>query len=397
VSRNKRISARESRVGSSRSQPSPAPHRHRRLGLCLALLGVIVVGAIYHQHHYRELARSDYARARELLSEDPIRSEKFAERAVMNAGGNYPEAQLLRCRALAATGQWDAALGGAFLIKDFSTCDAADVLALGEAALNAGEWNLAEQVLDEAADKSGTAQSRAMELLVRLDLRFQRPDDALRRCRTWQRSVPDEPLPWVISGNMEAAAMNLGAAIADYREALRRSPASDLNATARSSLAKLLVHAGDTAAARREFDLLLASGPLDEKLQLSYAQLLRLEGRNADALTLLDRNIAEFGGSPEALKLRGILYLDEGRLEPALRDLKEAVRGNPFDIAAQHKLGQAHLQSGDPASAQPHLDKSRQMSDALLRLSELEELLRQEPSNAEFQRELKSLHAILGR
>ena len=281
--------------------PNSAPPRvvvkgrfsYRRILLWLAIVSGIVVATIYFTDGSFRSARSDYARAREFLSHDPARSERLAERAVLNARGNYPEAQLLQCRALAAMGQWDAALGGLSLIKDFSTCDAADLLALGEVAMQAGKLMLAEASLVEAAKMSGAAATRAMELLVSLDLQFGRRDAALKRCREWQSAAPLAPRPWALAGDIESSSANLGAAIDDYREALRRAPDSQLATEVRSSLAQSLIHNGDTNAARTEFDFLLASGPLTGKLSLSYSQLLRMEGRHTEALAEVDRQISE--------------------------------------------------------------------------------------------------------
>lgn len=385
--------------------PSSAPSRvvvkgrfsYRRILLWLAIVGGLAVAMIYLTDGSFRSARSDYVRAREFLPHDPARSERMAERAVLTARGNYPEAQLLQCRALVALEQWDAALGGLSLIKDFSTCDAADLLALGEEAIQAGKLMLAEASLIEAAKMPGATAARAMELLVSLDLQLGRRDRALKRCREWQSAVPLVARPWALAGDIESSAANLGAAIDDYREALRRAPDSQLAMEVRSSLAQSLIHSGDTNAARTEFEFLLASGPLTGKLSLSYSQLLRMEGRHKEALAEVDRQISGAGATAEALKLRGILSLDEGKLDSAISDLKESVRRNPFDIGAQHKLGQAYLQSGDPDSAKPHLDKSQKMIEATFRLSELQDQLQDDPDNSDLQKELKSLNKILGR
>jgi tetratricopeptide (TPR) repeat protein len=365
--------------------------------LWVAIVGAIAVPAIYFLDGGFQSARSDYVRAREFLSQDPARSERFAERAVLNAGGDYPEAQLLQCRALAATGQWDAALGGFSLIKNFSTCDAADLVALGEAALHVSQWKLASMSLEEAAKKPGTDSARAIELLVSLDLRFGHRDVALKRCREWQRTAPLASRPWALAGDIESLTANFGTAIGDYREALRRAPDPQSAMELRATLAQSLIHNGDTSAARKEFEILLASGPLTSKASLGYSQLLRMEGRQAEALEVLDRQISQTGATAESLKLRGILYLDDGKLELAIKDLKESVRSNPFDIGAQHKLGQAYLQSGDPDSAKPYLEKSQKMIEATFRIPELHDLLRERPNQPELQEELKSLNKIMGR
>ncbi len=397
MSRSKRSSRDNRPAHRASGKPSLTTRRYGMKVLGLTLLGLGLCSFLYYQYSSRLAARADYVRARELLAQDPREAERLAELAVDNAGGNYPAAQLLRCRALAMTGEWEAALGCFSLIRDFKTCDATDLLALGESALQAGEWKVATESLAASLAKPGTHASRARELLIRLDLQFRRPEDALRRCREWQVAEPNAALPWEISGDINTSRINFASAMHDYRQALQRSPAPALQTEIRSSLAQLLVHTGESVAARREFDKLIDAAPLTGKLQLSYAQLLRTEGRNLDALAEIDQHILRNGPSSESLKLRGIIHLDEGHVSEAVRDLKDSVKANPFDIGAQHKLAQAYLQSGDPAAAQPHSDASRKLTDATYRISEVEEQLNRDPSNSKLQRELASLRAILGR
>jgi tetratricopeptide (TPR) repeat protein len=362
-------------------------------GSAVALIG-IAAGVYYWTS---EDPRTYHEQAQALLDQDPAKAEQLAALAVMKAGGNFPEAQLLQSRALAATGQWAEALGGFAMIKDTTRCDPALLLDLGQHAFSSGEWKLAEMALQAAARSPGPAQSPALERLVELQLKFDLTDEALAQCRAWQRTIPDAALPWAISGDIEASRMNLGAAIADYREALKRSPSPAIEAKVRPSLAQLFVHTGDAAAARIQFDHLMKSGPLTGKNQLSHVQLLRLEGRTDEGLAEIDKYLATEPATAEALKWRGILRFDAGRLDDALDDLKRSVELGPFDIAARHKLAQLYIQSGNAKAAQPHLEKARQMSDAADRIPELQSRLRADPENSDLLRELKKMMSLVGR
>jgi tetratricopeptide (TPR) repeat protein len=397
VSRSKRSSRENRPANRAPGKPSLRTRRYGMKALGLTLLGLGLCSLLFYQYSSRLTARADYLRARESLVHDPREAERLAELAVDNAGGNYPEAQLLRCRALAMTGEWEATLGCFSLIRDFKTCAPQELVELGESAVQAGQWKVAEESLVASLAKPGSHTSRACELLIRLDLRFRRTEDALQRCREWQVAEPMAALPWAISGDINTSRIDFASAMHDYRQALQRSPSPALQTEIRSSLAQLLIHTGETVAARREFDKLLDAGPLTGKLQLSYAQLLRTEGRNIDALAEIDQHVSRNGPSAESLKLRGIIHLDEGHVSEAVRDLKDSVKANPFDIGAQHKLAQAYLQSGDPAAAQPHSDASRKLTAATYRISEVEEQLIGDPSNSKLQGELASLRAILGK
>lgn len=337
-----------------------------------------------------------YVRARNLLSQHPSQCEQLADRAIMKAGGNYPEAQLLQCQALAALGEWDAALGGFSLIKDTTRCSPEALVDLGEQALEAQQLQLADRVL-QAARLRGPAFSRATELLVRLKLQLRLNNDVLELCREWQAAAPAAALPWAVAAEIEVSKFELGEAIADYQAALRRSPSSDLEKSMRASLANLLVHTGSVAAARTQFDKLLEYGSVRGNVQLDYVRLLRLEGRFDEALAEIKRHLIENGTSSEALKQRGLIQLDLGQLDEAIADLKGAVDGNEFDIGAHHLLAQAYIRQGEPNLAQPHLEKSRRLTEATFRISELNELLLTDPTNAEWARELKALKKALGR
>ena len=372
----------------------PTRRSGRRKWIILALL-ITIVAASWVWSSFSSSA--DLAQARRLLPTDPAAAEQMAERAVISAGGNFPDAQLVQCRALAAMGQWDAALGGMSLIKKPSLCNPDELLDLGRQAMQAGQWQLAEISLQSATARESDALSGAFELLVQLQLRFQRPGEALELCREWKRRVPDAAMPWAITGDRAMASVDFGSSIADYREALRRHPAQDLENSVRSSLVQVLVLSGDVPAARREFDLIMKSRPLAGKVQLAYVQLLRLEGRLDEGLVEIEQYLAKSGKNSESLRLRGILLLDVGKPELAVAELKQSVALNPYDIGAHHKLAQAYQQIGDPGSAKPHLERAQKLTDATYRIGEVQQRVRAEPTNAEAIQELKELNAVLGR
>lgn len=341
------------------------PGRLAALGLCV--VGLFAAGTVWLKSSQ---SRAQYQQATTILETDPAQAEKLAESAIAEAWGDYPEAQLLQCRALAALGQWHMALGAFSLIKDTSKCDPAFLFDLGEKSFKNGEWKLAELALQATARRAGTMQTQALDLLIQLHLKFHHLPEVLVLCREWQRVDPEAALPWAIVGDLEASAVELGPAISDYREALRRSPPADLARKIRSSLVRLLVLTGDTVAARREFDVVLKTTSLAPADQLIYAQLLRLEGRSEEALKEIDSYIARSGADSESLKQRGIIHLDAGRLEQALADLKESVQMDPRDIGAQYKLAQVYTRLGNDEAARPHREEARRLSEAAERASE---------------------------
>lgn len=392
MSRPKSMSAKPSR--SAADKPSGFLRHRRKWWIGILALAVLPIGLYFA---FRENARVYYLQAKDRFPGNPAKAEELAEIAIQAAGGQYPAAQLLQCQALAAMGEWTAVYGGLSLIKDPSQCEPSEWLDLGQRAMSATEWAVAEMSLLAAASRESPSQSRAMELWTQMTVQFQRQAEALAQCQTWQRQFPAAAMPWLLAADLHASGFQLADAIADYREALRRSPDHEVEVRIRSSLVRLLVLTGDRSAAPAEFDWLRKQDALTGPVRLSLAQFLRMEGKTDEGLDEIRTYIDSHGASAESLKLRGMLQLDAGQLEAATEDLTTSVKLNPFDIGAQHMLGQALLQAGKPDRAKPHLEKARRMTEATDRISELESQLKKEPGNLESLRELKVQQAILGR
>ena len=75
----------------------PTRKTGRRKWIILAMLiTMITAGWVWSSF----TSSADLAQARQLLPTDPAAAEQMAERAVISAGGNFPDAQLVQCRAL---------------------------------------------------------------------------------------------------------------------------------------------------------------------------------------------------------------------------------------------------------------------------------------------------------
>jgi hypothetical protein len=74
--------------------------RRRTVWVISAVVGTIVVlfGVFESSYSY-------YWQAQRSLLQNPSMCVELADRAIMKAGGDYPQAQLLQCQALAALGE----------------------------------------------------------------------------------------------------------------------------------------------------------------------------------------------------------------------------------------------------------------------------------------------------
>lgn len=363
-----------------------------RIWLLIAGLAVLICGLWFW---FSESPQSYYARGQAVLEQQPAKAEELARLAIEVSGGDFPAAQLLQCRALAATNQWDAALGGFSLIRDTGKCDPVDLADLGTKAFASQQFQLGEMAL-EAARRSEHPPARVFELLVPWRLQQRELTEALEMCRVWQEVNRNDPRAWAIAGDLEATNLNLSAAISDYREALRHTPAPDIEIHVRSALVQLYADIGDVAAAREHLDIVLKTGLADKNVQLKAVEVLRMEGKLDEAIREINRYLEKDGKSAEALKQRGILYLDQGEYSSAIRDLKQAVGENPFDKAAHIKLAQAYVRSGQQELAEPHFEKHRRLTAATNRILELNGQLERDPHNELLKQQLKELGREIG-
>lgn len=337
-----------------------------------------------------------FTQAHAALKLRPAEADRLAQLAIEQAGGDFPAAQLLQCRALAATNQWDAALGGFSLIKNPASCDPEDLVALAEIAFKSHKFQLGEMAL-MAALSTERPSPRVFELLVPRFLQSGQPGEALLLCRRWQKANSKDPSAWSTAADLETQNFALGAAIGDYNEALRLDPAPELERHIRSALVQLLADTGDFAGARKQLDLVLKFGSPEKAVRLKSIQILRMEGKRKEALREIEDYIQQVEKSPEVLKQRGILSLDLGDIPSAIRDLKQVVAENDFDKDAHFKLAQAYIRSGHQELAQPHLDRNRQLTEATTKILEVEDQLRTNPDNAALRTQLDGLYKQIGR
>jgi Flp pilus assembly protein TadD len=334
--------------------------------------------------------------AQELFPTHPERAEQLLEHSVAAAGGEYPAAQLLRCRALGATGRWDEATGLFSLIEDKSACEPQELVRLAQEAHRAHAETLAEMALD-AANRPGPEQAGVLRQLISLQLERASSDAALAYCRQLERVSPADPFPWQAEGRLQQQRKEALAAVHAYREALRRKPGQRQELEIRMELAGLLIDSGDLTEAREEMNRLLANPAAAEAVRMKDAYLLRLEGHPREALAKVQRVLADAPSAAGALMLRGILHLDQGQFALAADDLSEVVAAQPFNKEAHYKLGQAYLKLNRPQEAEQHLETSNRLTDLSLEILALEPHLSRDRASRELVSRLADLYEQVGR
>ncbi|MCZ8131853.1 MAG: tetratricopeptide repeat protein [Steroidobacteraceae bacterium] len=103
---------------------------------------------------------------------------------------------------------------------------------------------------------------------------------------------------------------------------------------------RLLLERGEADLAAAQFDEFVAQAPEYRIVATAgRAQVLAEEGRSADALALLDRALAAYPGQDELRYARAFVLEREGRVDAAIRELREVLKQRPEDPSAQNALG----------------------------------------------------------
>lgn len=376
-----------------RGKAAAPPGKKRRHWVWVVLALTVCAGLLFWR---QGRAQRLFDEAQAQFKTDPQQAERLLEQSVAAAGGNFPQAQLLRCRALGATSRWDEALGLFSLIEDATQCEQAELLRLAQEAERAGVEALALRALG-AADRTGPNEAAVLRRLIRLELKAGSQADVLEQCRRLEPLAPDDPTPWRLEGQILQQRKESLAAVRAYREALRRNPDEQQELAIRVELVGPLIDAGELAAARQEMDRLLAHPAAAEGVRMKDANLLRLEGRTREALAQIDRVLAKSPGLAGALMLRGMLYFDLGRYAEAAADLARVAAAEPNNKEARYKLGQAYLKLNRPAEAEQQLAASQRLTDAEIEILQLQPRLRQNLADRALIERLAKLYDEVGR
>ncbi len=98
---------------------------------------------------------------------------------------------------------------------------------------------------------------------------------------------------------------------------------------------------------------------------MNYAQLLRLDGKFAEAYVAIQGYLARNKESMPAIMLRGVILLDQQHYQLAADDLAAVIADSPNNKEAQYKLAMALRGLNRLDEATNHLNISRQLTNQL--------------------------------
>ena len=341
-------------------------------------------------------ATSDACReAEKLLATNPNQAAAILEQAVMNAGGNAPNAQLLWTRALIRARRPDEALGCFSLITSPSAVDHGQLLILAEEATASGDFLLARLVLEAIPEKS-KARADALERLITV---YQQLGDAAS-AKTMAEELnvlqPQNSAGWLAIAQFQEQQMEPHAALRSYQQILKHERDEEQRRPALQSVVRILVLLGEREDARKYFDELSDNGRLEPDDQLNEVLLLRLEGETESAWQKINSFMATSSGNVQGREIRGTLAFGRGDTEAALKDFQTVVNEQPANKQSHYKLAQALIRLDRKQEAQEHLERNRELTEISARVLQLQS--RSETGQAEADRlgELANAYEKLG-
>lgn len=353
--------------------PESSPQRGYWL---LVVLGLLVLALLVGWRMSRRPdAQSLFELAEATYATDPARSESLARQAAEAHGGHFADAELLLCCALGKRNAWrqvETTLARIELAEGSGSL----LLELGRNALAANQAETALSVLQQARERSGPEQVEALILLAGLFQSTGRFGEMISLFEELTRVSPDDPRWWRQLG---AAYVGLDdpRAVAVYRDALQQQLPHDHALAMRYKLIERLIFLGAAADARSELERLEAvlssaegsmSPSQQARVDVYRARVLRLEGRPAEALVVLDQTLAELGDIPELIRLRGMLLLDVGDLKNAALELGRAASRLPHDEVVHFKLAEVYRRQGAAALAAHHRQEYERVHKAGLEI-----------------------------
>ncbi len=224
-------------------------------------------------------------------------------------------------------------------------------VALAELELSQNRNAEAEQLLREVIEiDPGTIVHRLR--MARLQFALKRPADAEKTLREAIRKWPQEDAPKLALVQMLASSSGAAAAQAELERMLQTK---DYAPSSRIVLAEQLTRFGAADKAERVFREIVAAEdtrPAGLSARNRLAALIADRGDTDAALKLIEEVLAASPRDADALALRGNIALARGDVRGAITDLRTVLRDQPGATNVLRALARAHRQNGEPGLAE---------------------------------------------
>jgi Flp pilus assembly protein TadD len=225
-----------------------------------------------------------------------------------------------------------------------------ELCAEGVAAMERGNWQQAEIVLEQAIEMTPN-DAAARRYLAEVLWRRGVVDDAMTQMRAAAELDPEDAELAVRAGEMSLAINMFDAALSHADAAIRLDPKQ---ANAWALRGRVFRHMNQNDRAMADWQRAIELSPNDVNVLLDVAVLYRERGQSARALAALHHllDIYPPGEEPQAaLMLEGLALLDLQRPHQAVNSLLAAARRGPPNAEVLYRLAQAQWGAGRYADA----------------------------------------------
>jgi tetratricopeptide (TPR) repeat protein len=316
----------------------------------------------------------------------------FTGRHIQERGVLDPAAHLLSAEALAASGRVEGALkvlGDLAALQDGRFRGPAWAAAARIRARTDPAQALAELEREIRTAGVDLAQLGLVETLVDLELRNGRAADAARRVDALASQHPDSPYLQALRGRVALAAGQRDAAAQAFARALalraddplalsglallqreqgdlakatetmkKARDAAPENTDYAYMAARLVLEAGDRAAARREYEKVVIAHPDSAAAANDLAFLLAEESSDLAAAQRHAERAVRLQPSAETLDTLGFVKLRQGAAEEAVGLFERALARNAGYATARYHLALALIEKGEPVAARKALEEA---------------------------------------
>ena len=347
--------------------PTPGDIRWRQRRNALALIVVGGIGVIVWRHY---VTRPDYRLAR---GQDAIKAmdwdsvQAFATRLEDNGHPNH--AHFLRGESHFARHRPDLALSEFNQIQDAGPLRLQAAAHSGRCLIDLGNLSEAARVLTFViGEQPDNVEAHRGLAVIAYDLG--QSSTAVDHLEAVARLDPVDARPHRLIGLIYKDMAQYEKAATAYREALTRKLPPKVAGEVYLELAEVLVRLAQFSEGLEALD---ADVPLESVPSRSVirAECLRGLGRRQEAAELLDR-VSVRTSTAEMYRVRGQLYLDEGKSVDAVRVFEQAAALAPVEYQVHYLLAQAYSAAGRQAEAAKTLARAEDLRkdfDLMTRLS----------------------------
>ena len=370
----------ETSVNAESPVAAASPRMRRTPGWALWLIAVlaVAVAAAGGMYWHRQRAPRCFARALQALDAGRLEEAARALEGLGDAAAYAPHRHFLRGALLLGKKQYYGALDEFGHSVDHPELRLQTLTLSGQAAYEAVHLQDAIGLLRQATDMDADWLP-ALRWLASACYDLGLTDDAVRHLTRIAELDSDDPRPHRLMGLMYKDFENYPAAVAHYRESLRRDPQQ-------SQRDRIVLELAECEIKLRQFDSALATLEACTPCADRWAQAAECQyglDRRNEARLLLDQALRREPAHLSGLLLAGTMAQEQGDLTAAVAAFSRAVVARPKDYTARFKLAQACRRASKREEADKHTRAAEEIKRLREEFSKLHEKAAAEPGNAD--------------